>query len=317
MSKCGFKIGGSEYSEHTAGLCAQIRLRADSLESTPVPDGGGVEEPGRKVRGAPESDAERRDRCRAEQTRSTRNKRAQLSVKEREQVKFEQRMKKREVRAQLTVEQRSELNLERRMHRTYKTKQLSAEEREAVNLERRVKRAQLSAEEKHQALFLSHTHRFLSRCHTPFFLYLTEIFVSEIFCLFFSHSHPFFPYATPHPSYISPTYLLQKVNTERRVKRREAKEHAEIARRVASVLTSIGVGTPSDRPVISHSERDATPSDRAVISHPERDGAPSDRAVISHPERDGAPSDRGVISHPQRDGTAASKAVPLEGTARG
>ena len=227
MSKCGFKIGGSEYSEHTAGLCAQIRLRADSLESTPVPDGGGVEEPGRKVRGAPESDAERRDRCRAEQTRSTRNKRAQLSVKEREQVKFEQRMKKREVRAQLTVEQRSELNLERRMHRTYKTKQLSAEEREAINLERRVKRAQLSAEEKHQ------------------------------------------------------------VNTERRVKRREAKEHAEIARRVASVLTSIGVGTPSDRPVISHSERDGTPSDRAVISHP------------------------------QRDGTAASKAVPLEGTAKG
>ena len=118
-----------------------------------------MEEPGRKVRGAPESDAERRDRRRAEQTRSTRNKGAQLSVKEREQAKFEQRMKKREVRAQLTVEhQRSELNLERRMHRMYKTKQLSAEEREAVNLERRVKRAQLSAEEKHQALLsLSHT----------------------------------------------------------------------------------------------------------------------------------------------------------------
>ena len=123
----------------------------------------------------------------------------------------------------------------------------------------------------------------------------------------------------PHP--ILPIYhrrfFFQKVNTERRVKRREAKEHAEIARRVASVLTSIGVGTPSDRPVISHSERDGTPSDRAVISHPQRDGAPSDRAVISHPERDGAPSDRGVISHPQRDGTAASKAVPLEGTAKG
>ena len=207
MSKCGFKIGGSEYSEHTAGLCAQIRLRADSLESTPVPDGGGVEEPGRKVRGAPESDAERRDRRRAEQTRSTRNKRAQLSVKEREQVKFEQRMKKREVRAQLTVEQRSELNLERRMHRTYKTKQLSAEEREAVNSERRVKRAQLSAEEKHQALFLSHTHLFLSRCHTPIF---TEIFVSQIFCLFFSHSYPFFPYAAPHSSYISPTFFFSE-----------------------------------------------------------------------------------------------------------